>query len=694
MYVHLPLILVAVLLLPVALAPVSRRMSLLASQLAVPIFGRYVGASRSRRTRQIERLRAARVEISHRLYASRTLLYSAVFGVAGSVLGVYAGAGALVILRTGGGDPEQTLPNAFESIASLVRLSELGVLPLFAFLLLSSALLGAAAGIGAYWLRWALLDYRAAARARRIDATLPRTVAFVYALSRSGMSFPTVLETLTAHSDAYGESGSEFDVAVTEMTVFGTDVLTALQRMSDRTPSENMREFGENLASVLGSGRSLSSYLHEQYDRYQDEAEARQSQYLELLSTFAEIYVTALVAGPLFLITVLVVIGLALDDTLTITRIVSYVLLPAASLGFIAYIRTATGMLEGPSVGTDTETIPPSKSGTGGGGPVEADGGTASSRWLRNRERLRAYDRISVVRRWIGRPLETVLADPAATLAVTVPLGLAWLGFRTGSLSLSTDAVSRIDRPLIESTLFVFAGYALVYEIKKRRVQAIEDAVPDFLDRLASSNEAGATVVGSVRRVRGSDLDALDEEIDRLWRDLQWGADIHDALERLDRRTGSVAVGRAVTLLSNAMRASGDVAPVLRIAADEAQNHRRLRRERRQEMFAYLLVIYISFLVFLGIIAALSVAFIPAVNEVTSSAVPASGDGAQLPLGSFGSIRQVNTEAYAVLFSRVSAIQAVCSGLIAGLLGEGNLRDGVKHAFVLLTFAYGVFVFV
>jgi flagellar protein FlaJ len=35
----------------------------------------------------------------------------------------------------------------------------------------------------------------------------------------------------------------------------------------------------------------------------------------------------------------------------------------------------------------------------------------------------------------------------------------------------------------------------------------------------------------------------------------------------------------------------------------------------------------------------------------------------------------------------------VCSGLVAGQLGEGSVYDGLKHALVLLVVAYVLFTF-
>jgi flagellar protein FlaJ len=211
---------------------------------------------------------------------------------------------------------------------------------------------------------------------------------------------------------------------------------------------------------------------------------------------------------------------------------------------------------------------------------------------------------------------------------------------------------------------------------------------------MASLDEAGLTVVGSLQRATRGDPGPLGDEVERAWRDVEWGADAETALRRLDRRVGSLAVSQAVALVTNAMRASGDLAPVLRIAADEAQQARRLRRERRREMFTYLLVIYVSALVFLGIVAGIIVAFFPAIESAAASAPTAAGDiggpGAAITSG----LADVDLVAYETVFFHLAAVQAVCSGLVAGQLGEGSVPDGVKHATILLLVTYAVFAFV
>ncbi|NHX36528.1 MULTISPECIES: type II secretion system F family protein [Halolamina] len=684
----LPLVVAVLLLLPLLAERVARPVKLLVSRVAISLFGDYVADESPRKRDQQSRLRAAHVRATHRVYAARTLLYSLLLGVSGSILGVYGAAALLWTLRISGDAVRAALPAALGFLADLTHVTDLPLTDLFVLVFVSSATVGTALAFGTYYLRWAILDERASVRASEIEATLPRTIAFVYALSRSGMAFPAILDTLTQNRDVYGEAAVEIGVAVRDMNTFGTDVLTALDRMADRTPSENLEEFGENLASILGSGQSLSNFLKGQYERYQEEAEAQQRQYLDLLSTFAEAYVTVLVAGPLFLITILVVVGLVLQDTLDLLRVVVYLAIPVASLGFIAYIDSSTKTISSTLGDTRSEIPPVQISGITDAETTVAltDGGSAADGWRASRERLELYETFESVLGWLRSPGQTLLRNPGYSFLGTVPIGLWWVAIRAGSLPLAPLAALRtIDSPVVEATLFVTGVFALLYEIDKRRMRSIERVIPDFLDRFASINDAGVSVVQSTERLTRSDLDALSPELQRAWEDVRWGADVRAAFRRMERRIDSPMMTRATVLITNAMTASGEIAPVLEIAADEARASRRLQRERRQEMVTYLLVIYIAFFVFIGIVFALSTSFIPAIEGADLGGASGGGLPSGVSAGVFGGLGTVDTTAYTLLFYHAAVMQATFSGLIAGQLGEGSLADGAKHVVILLT---------
>ena len=690
---YLPLVAVLIAVLPTVLTPVSSRADRLVTRVALAAFGSHVnhGSKRARRKRQLQ---AAHVATTYRAYAAKTLLLSGLLAVVGSIAGIYIIAALTVFLPISETALATVLPSQLSGLATTVEFPALTAFELFVLLLVSSATLGVGTGALTYQIRWWWPRSIADVRGRQIEESLSRSVAFVFALSRSGMAFPEVLRTLTQSKEVYGEAAEELAVVVKEMDLFGADMLSALQDASDRTPSEEFDDFAENLANVLQSGRSVSDFLREQYERYQEDARARQEQFLELLGALAEGYVSVLVVGPLLFITILVIVGLmGIANTLDFLRVMAYLLVPLANIAFIVYLDSVAGTSSPREAGLGVDRGGNSSDSMGTGGTVSAaDGGRPTTNAFdANLQRIRSYERFRAFRHYADRPLQTLLERPTVLLYLTIPLAVVVTLARL--LPYFADGVptpAAIDDLFVQATLFVVGTFGIVQEFHRRRIEAIEASIPDFLDRLAGVNEAGMTVVESLRRVTKGDLGALDEEVERLWADVEWGGDARNALHRFESRVRTATVTRVVTLLTNAMSASGDLGPVLRIAADNAQEARRLKRRRRQEMVVYLLIVYISFIVFLVIIGALDAILIP--NIPTGVPTPdASGGvpGAGLPVGG---ATDVNVAAYTLLFFHVAVIQGFFSGFVAGQMGEEDVKNGAKHATILVALAYLLFL--
>ena len=683
-----PLLLVVVILSAVALAKVDPSFDRSLTRFSRRLFGRYVPPSEDRS----RLLQSAFVVYTYRTYAARTLFFTALAAVGGAVVGVYAFGALLLAIPTivdlMMGLP-RTMVNALGIRGFELVLSERETL----WIAMAGGLVGGLVASGlTYWLRWELPRSTAAARERAIDEGQGRTLAFLYALSRGGVAFPQALRTLADNRGIYGASAEEVSVAVRQMDLFGQDMITAVRGMAERTPSEDFKTFSENLASVLQSGRSLSTFLREQYERTKAESERRQEEILEHLATVAEAYVTVLVAAVLFFITILLVFGLTLTDTLPFLKIVGYVMIPLANAGFMLYLDQRLSVLGIGNNKTSTtldrrETTTFAKP-TETGRTTAADGGYADSI---ERRQLAFYDKVASVRRLVTSPIETFLWNPSRILYVTVPIALlavllrAPAAFETGAVN-----VRALDDVLLQSLLFVLVTFAIVRELYTRRIRRIEAATPELLERLASLNEAGMTVVESLERVRGTDVGELSTEVERIWADVTMGANVEDALTRLGRRIRTTSMSRVVTLLTNAMRSSGKMGPILRIAADQARADHRLRRQRRQQMLTYLVVIYISFLVFLVIIASVQEVLVPALP----SSVPTPENTGRLGVNAdqFARLGQVDKAAYTLVFFHTALVQALFTGFVGGQLGEGSLRDGAKHAAIMLGVAYVVFL--
>ncbi|MFO7925214.1 MAG: type II secretion system F family protein [Halobacteriota archaeon] len=667
----LPLALVLVVLSVLVAAAFNERVGAWFARVAFAAFGDRTSDDIGRG----RQLRSASIGTPYREYAATTSLYAWAVGICGSIVGIYVGTAIVSIeptLRVGG-DLLSGLGGRPDTAALEGR--EIALILAFA------ALAGGVAGSAARALRWRIPSIRADARRRRIEAGLPRMIAFTYALTRGGMSFPGVLRTISANERVFGESASEVTVAVRNIDLFNVDLVTAVQNLSEDTPSEQFGTFTENLSSVLQSGGNVSEFLRKQYERHREEAEDQQAEILNVLATTAEVYVTVIVAGMLFLVTILLIIGLTAGDTLRIIRVLTYVVIPAANVLFLAYLLDVTRPLR-------TSGDPRNRVDTGSGSShvrtIETDGGYTRSESQINHGRLNSYRRLRSVRETLGSPLESLVARPHLVLYVTIPIVLIATAIRLPAVVVDGTIDGRmLDDLLVQAAIALIGTFAIVYEYSKRRLRRLEAALPDLLERLASLNESGTSIVSSLDRVRRSDIGALDAEVDRIWRDVRWGATAERALLRFESRVRTPSITRVVTLITNAMHASNEIGPVLRIAAEQARSDLQLRRQRAQEMFTYLVVVYVSFLVFLVVIAALEFVLIPSLPDMS-----ALGEGASaMPIAGFGG---TDRDAYRLAFFHTALIQSGLSGLVAGVMGSGAIEDGLKHAAIMLSITYVV----
>lgn len=677
-----------------ALVPVSRRVDRQVTRIAYLVFD---GASIQENSYRKRLLRSAGIGTPYRIYVAKTRLFAAVAAVVGALVGVYIAAGVLSALTVA----ELTFPGA-ETLSRLPGILRTDAVKRFAVYLVSALIVGEIAAGIVYVLRWQLPSMGASTRRRQIDASMPRMVAFVYALSRGGMAFPDVMRALAANRGIFGAGAEEVAVGVRDIDLFGTDVVTAVRNISHRTPSDQFQRFTENLTNVLQSGQDLSAFLHEQYERYREQAKEQQREILELLATTAEVYVTVVVAGMLFLVTILLIIGITSGGTLTLTRLLTYLVLPATNLLFVAYLAEITQPLRATrdrSPDSDRDDLAPSAAPESdavaradGGEPTEASLSADTVRGQANLERLHAHRRLGRLRATSRRPIDSLIDTPELLLLVTVPLALLFVALQVPEVLADGFDLQLFDDVVIQATLFVFGTFAVVYELSQRRLRRLEDAVPDLLDRLAGLNEAGVSVVSSFDRVRRTDIGELGEEVEHVWRDILWGATVEQALTRFERRVQTPSVTRTVTLVTSAMSASNDIGPVLRIAAEQARSDRRLRRQRRQEMFTYLVVVYVAFVVFLVVIAAIDTVLIP--NLPTAEQLSTAGGAAQSATSvPFVGISQENTESYRLVFFHAAIVQAVLSGLVGGQMSTATIKGGVKHATVMLLVTYLALLF-
>ncbi|NLB00777.1 MAG: secretion system protein [Methanomicrobiales archaeon] len=514
-------------------------------------------------------------------------------------------------------------------------------------------------------------------REARINLVLHSAVSYMYAMRRGGAQIVPIFRAIGESAAVYGEVAHEFRRVVRDTDYFGYDQITALRHLQETTPSEKLAEFIQDLVSVVESGGDVLGFLETRVRVYQEDARFEQKTFLSTLQLMAEGYVTLFVAGPLFIIIVMLVMGFMSSAPVLQLAIVIYLLIPVGSLFFILAIDT---------ISIKTETVER----------------YTEMKWLREFsdvrteerageellvQQLNHYDRVRHIRAFLRRPLETFLIEPNRTLYVTVPVALAYILF----VFLATPAyadpeilVDVLDDHLIVALLILLIPFGVFHQFWRSKVMAIEASIPEFLNRLSGINQVGLTLAQAIEILVRADLGVLTYEIKKVGRDIEWGANVQDALVRFEERIRTPTIARSITLITTASRMTGDIGEVLSIAARDAAISENLKRERGGEMFIYTAIVYLVFIVFLFVVAVIDTQFLSVLADVNTLS---PGGMVTDPV----SLGDTSVTTFRLLLYHACLIQALFSGLIAGQMGEASLRAGVKHAAVMLIIALVVF---
>lgn len=208
--------------------------------------------------------------------------------------------------------------------------------------------------------------------------------------------------------------------------------------------------------------------------------------------------------------------------------------------------------------------------------------------------------------RWLslaGRPASL----PLDRLIVAKPL-LALVGAVLGLLLYAGSPTSQgIALGLFLTALLYFLPDLLIYNKGVKRQQEIELELPNTVDQLLISVEAGLGFESAMARAGGYGGGALAQELMRTLQDIQVGRPRQEAYEALAQRSSVEDLRSFVRAIVQADKYGIGIAKVLRTQAKQARTKRRQRAEEKamklpvKVLFPLLLCIFpVLFIVLLG----------------------------------------------------------------------------------------------
>jgi flagellar protein FlaJ len=638
------------------------------SQFSVSKFGDYV----KRHDKYLEmrnKLRSAHIFKPYEEYVCEAIAASLIVAIAGLILGGIIG--MIVISRI-------TLPSLIvydPNVASFLgiftpykKYTAIGIISLL-FVLLIGGLV--------YSIFMIYPSFKCSIRKVNIDTQLPHAIMYMYALSRGETNIIEIIRSVAELPNVYGEISKEFSMILRDMELLGIDFMSALRNVQAETPSQELNQFLGNLITLIDNGGDISDFFSMQIDNYRVKTKSEHSLFLDMLGMIAEGYVTGFVAGPLFMIIVAVTLGSMKGSMTWLLLGLTYAVLPFGSIGFILLIDL---MLPKDEQIINSLNLQKVKEFMGIRIKEIKDDSEAPLYKEYEDSKKRIY-----IENILKDPLRAFFEEPALSLYITFPVAfiiftIVLLSNREMIFSGYVNASGYFTNYFLLCLMIILIPYIIFFESRARKLWKIENAIPQFLKHLSIINETGLSLAESLRIMLRTEKGALRDYIEKMYTDIMWGSSITQAFVRFANKVKMNSLSRVVALITKASESSGDIRQVLDIAATDTNMNLQLKKDKSVNMLIYVIIIYMAFLVFLYVVYSLTATFLPPMAK-----------GAEAGGAAF--IKNFNLDFYKAYFYHTALIQAFFSGIMAGVMGEGDFRSGFKHSVAMITIAFLIFRF-
>jgi flagellar protein FlaJ len=651
-------------------------------QLAYRIFGNFFYKNKEKFQSLKVKIRHSHISIPVDQYLASACMYSLIAGLIGAIVGAWLGLKLF-------GDPVSRLSLFLNSTSAGFaegHLYPLGILITLLLFLLSFLTIFGLAYIFPY--------FQADIRHACIDKSMLSSVTYMYALTKGGLSIYDVLRSLSRYTPIFGTCAEEVSYIVRDMDYLGKDFISALNSAKERTPSELFKDFIDGLV-LVSSSMAIVEYIKNKSDQYQDMVEMANRSFLKRLDVLAEIYVTVLVAGPLFIMTTLIVLQLVRPASAQILYILIYALIPLANLLFLVLLDTIGELSMDPkkadvsAFSMNLSDIP------------EISSGLSEEEEKKRSKKFLLYRQLNNIKDLLFNPYKTIRDEPRYTFFIGIPLGLYYLtrvpknladNFNSNfHLALnfthisdsSIQLISEIQNYFIIFIVIVMIPFIIFYEIRAWRMRKIDEKMPDFLRDLSNLNGSGILFSNSLKLMAESKMGILTKELKKLKEDLSWGTSTTRVLIKLENSIRTATSSRVLHTLIKANESTSDLKSVLSVTAEQVKSEEEMKKERSSDMAVYVITIYVAFFVFLFIVFILAAYFFPQTVSFTSASQEVGSAG--IGNGAF------NIKEYTMLMFHSTLIQAFASGLVAGKMGQGSVYMGLKHSVSMAMLAFVVF---
>jgi len=159
-------------------------------------------------------------------------------------------------------------------------------------------------------------------------------------------------------------------------------------------------------------------------------------------------------------------------------------------------------------------------------------------------------------------------------------------------------ASSKILLVLIGAVLGFIAPLSLIKTKADKRKKKVKSALPDLLDLLYVTVEAGLSFDMALKKTSDKMLGPLSEEINKALEEISLGRNRKDALKGMANRTGVEDLSYFVTSIIQTEQLGSDIANMLRVQSETMRQKRRQRAEEAAQKVPVKMLFPLVFCIF------------------------------------------------------------------------------------------------
>jgi len=359
---------------------------------------------------------------------------------------------------------------------------------------------------------WYLPTYCIKKRGKNIDLFLPYAINFISSMAIAGVSPAEIFQSLST-VNVYGEIQKETKKISKEITIMGTDSITAIKRAITFSPSKKFSAFLQGIIGTIQSGSDLHTYLSHSAEKYMGEDLNDRKKDLDLLGVIAEVLVLAVIAFPILLVIILTVMGFfggSMEDSFSLLLFFSFLILPTIYIMFYFLIKSTS---------------------------------------LEKLSEVRQRENLNIKRFYVKNKTSLIILSISVCIIVIFYSIINALG-PIGNVELNLF----FHWDFVFLALIILIGPVSIYsylEMKKKK--EMQKRLPGFLTEVGDSLSTGMNIFEAIKAAEKGHYGKLHPEIKKMKTQLSWNVSMKNVLFDFAARMRSAIVKRIVVAIDNGL---------------------------------------------------------------------------------------------------------------------------------------------